>query len=235
MQAGAEGAGPERAIGISIRLPFEEQPNDLLVGGDRVVAMKYFFTRKLMLIKESHAFVCLPGGFGTQDETFELLTLLQTGQGDARPGRAARRSRRDVLDPLGRVRRLRAGRQGPRVPRRPRALLRHRRRRRGGRRHPALLAQLPLDPVGRRSAGGPAPLPADGRRGGRPQRSLRRPAARRRHRGHRAAARPRSPTATSSISRASRCGTTLDERDACAASSTPSTTCRVRGGSSAAR
>ena len=70
MQAGAEGAGPDRAIGISIRLPFEEQPSDLLAGGDRVVAMKYFFTRKLMLIKESSAFVCLPGGFGTQDETF---------------------------------------------------------------------------------------------------------------------------------------------------------------------
>jgi len=80
MQAGAEGAGPDRAIGISIQLPFEEKPRDILTGGDRMVAMKYFFTRKLMLIKESSAFVCLPGGFGTQDETFELLTLLQTGK-----------------------------------------------------------------------------------------------------------------------------------------------------------
>jgi uncharacterized protein (TIGR00730 family) len=85
MQAGAEGAGPERAIGISIQLPFEEQPSDILAGGDRVVAMKYFFTRKLMLIKESSAFVCLPGGFGTQDETFELLTLLQTGKATPAP------------------------------------------------------------------------------------------------------------------------------------------------------
>jgi len=85
MQAGAEGAGPERAIGISIRLPFEEAPSDVLAGGDRVVAMKYFFTRKLMLIKESSAFVCLPGGFGTQDETFELLTLLQTGKAQPAP------------------------------------------------------------------------------------------------------------------------------------------------------
>jgi uncharacterized protein (TIGR00730 family) len=85
MQAGAEGAGPERSIGISIRLPFEEQPSDLLAGGDRVVAMKYFFTRKLMLIKESSAFVCLPGGFGTQDETFELLTLIQTGKATPAP------------------------------------------------------------------------------------------------------------------------------------------------------
>ena len=86
MQAGAEGAGPDRAIGISIQLPFEEKPNVLLSpGSERVVAMKYFFTRKLMLIKESSAFVCLPGGFGTQDETFELLTLLQTGKASPAP------------------------------------------------------------------------------------------------------------------------------------------------------
>lgn len=85
MQAGAEGAGPDRAIGISIQLPFEEVPSDILAGGERLVAMKYFFTRKLMLIKESSAFVCLPGGFGTQDETFELLTLLQTGKATPAP------------------------------------------------------------------------------------------------------------------------------------------------------
>ena len=85
MQAGAEGAGPDRAIGISIQLPFEEQPSQVLAGGQRLVAMKYFFTRKLMLIKESSAFVCLPGGFGTQDETFELLTLLQTGKSAPAP------------------------------------------------------------------------------------------------------------------------------------------------------
>jgi len=85
MAAGAEGAGPDQAIGVSIRLPFEERPSDVLAGGDRVVAMKYFFTRKLMLMKESSAFVCLPGGFGTQDETFELLTLLQTGKASPAP------------------------------------------------------------------------------------------------------------------------------------------------------
>jgi uncharacterized protein (TIGR00730 family) len=84
MAAGAEGAGPDRAIGVSIRLPFEEAPSELLRDG-QVVAMKYFFTRKLMLIKESSAFVCLPGGFGTQDETFELLTLLQTGKAQPAP------------------------------------------------------------------------------------------------------------------------------------------------------
>ncbi len=85
MQAAAEGAGRDHAIGVSIRLPFEEKPSDIVAGGDRVVAMKYFFTRKLMLMKESSAFVCLPGGFGTQDETFELFTLLQTGKASPAP------------------------------------------------------------------------------------------------------------------------------------------------------
>ena len=85
MAAAAEGAGREQSIGISIRLPFEEAPSDILADDDKVVAMKYFFTRKLMLIKESSAFVCLPGGFGTQDETFELFTLLQTGKATPAP------------------------------------------------------------------------------------------------------------------------------------------------------
>ena len=81
MQAGMEGAGVERSIGVSIRLPFETGANSIIADDDKHVSMKYFFTRKLMLIKESHAFVCLPGGVGTLDETFELLTLTQTGKG----------------------------------------------------------------------------------------------------------------------------------------------------------
>jgi uncharacterized protein (TIGR00730 family) len=85
MAAGAEGAGPGRAIGVSIRLPFEEPVDSSLAGSGPMVAMKYFFTRKLMLMKESQAFVCLPGGFGTQDETFELCTLLQTGKATPSP------------------------------------------------------------------------------------------------------------------------------------------------------
>ena len=85
MAAGAEGAGPGRAIGVSIRLPFEEPVDSTLAGSGPMVAMKYFFTRKLMLMKESQAFVCLPGGFGTQDETFELCTLLQTGKATPAP------------------------------------------------------------------------------------------------------------------------------------------------------
>ncbi|CAB4851915.1 unannotated protein [freshwater metagenome] len=81
MQAGMEGAGREHSIGVSVRLPFEQAANHIIAGDSKYVAMKYFFTRKLMLIKESKGFVCLPGGFGTLDETFELLTLTQTGKG----------------------------------------------------------------------------------------------------------------------------------------------------------
>ena len=81
MEAGMEGAGRARSIGVSIRLPFETGANSVIAGDDKHVSMKYFFTRKLMLIKESAAFVCLPGGFGTLDEMFELLTLTQTGKG----------------------------------------------------------------------------------------------------------------------------------------------------------
>jgi uncharacterized protein (TIGR00730 family) len=81
MEAGMLGAGRERSIGVSIRLPFETGANAVIAGDAKHVSMKYFFTRKLMLVKESSAFVCLPGGFGTLDETFELLTLTQTGKG----------------------------------------------------------------------------------------------------------------------------------------------------------
>jgi uncharacterized protein (TIGR00730 family) len=81
MQAAMEGAGRDHSIGVAIRLPFEQGANPVIAGDDKYVAMRYFFTRKLMLVKESRAFVCLPGGFGTLDETFELLTLTQTGKG----------------------------------------------------------------------------------------------------------------------------------------------------------
>src|SRR5690606_14816183 len=85
MQAAAEGAGPDHSLGVSIRLPFEEKPNAIVEGNARNVAMKYFFTRKLMLVKESRGFVCVPGGFGTLDEMFELLTLQQTGKAEPVP------------------------------------------------------------------------------------------------------------------------------------------------------
>jgi uncharacterized protein (TIGR00730 family) len=79
MAAGLEGAGASNALGVTIRLPFESGANEF-VAEENVVEMKYFFTRKLALIKESDAFVVMPGGFGTLDEAFELLTLLQTGK-----------------------------------------------------------------------------------------------------------------------------------------------------------
>lgn len=85
MAAGTEGAGPQMSLGVTIRLPFE-QPSSLFHQGDpNLVEMKYFFTRKLMLIKESGGFIVLPGGFGTLDEAFELLTLEQTGKADPVP------------------------------------------------------------------------------------------------------------------------------------------------------
>jgi len=80
MQAGMEGAGRASSFGVSIRLPFETNANAIISGDPKLVSMKYFFTRKLMLMKESAGFVALPGGFGTLDETFELLTLQQTGK-----------------------------------------------------------------------------------------------------------------------------------------------------------
>jgi uncharacterized protein (TIGR00730 family) len=84
MAAGAEGAGPEHSLGVNIRLPFES-PSPAFDSDNRLVTMKYFFTRKLMLMKESAGFAVLPGGFGTLDEAFELLTLLQTGKAAPAP------------------------------------------------------------------------------------------------------------------------------------------------------
>jgi uncharacterized protein (TIGR00730 family) len=85
MAAGLEGAGPEHSFGINIRLPFEQQANQFIAQDPKLVSMKYFFTRKLLLIKESSAYAVLPGGFGTLDEAFELLTLMQTGKAEPAP------------------------------------------------------------------------------------------------------------------------------------------------------
>ena len=81
---------------MNIRLPFEAEPNPVIAEDPKLINFKYFFTRKLMFIKEASAFVLLPGGFGTMDEAFELLTLIQTGQERHAPDRSARRSRRDA-------------------------------------------------------------------------------------------------------------------------------------------
>ncbi len=84
MEAGSKGAGIEHSYGVNIRLPFEATANEYIADG-RTVNFKYFFTRKLGFVKESHAFVIMPGGFGTLDEAFELITLFQTGKSDLHP------------------------------------------------------------------------------------------------------------------------------------------------------
>jgi uncharacterized protein (TIGR00730 family) len=80
MQAGNEGAGAEKSFGLNIRLPFEQEANPFIEGDPKLVHFKYFFTRKLFLLKESDAIALFPGGFGTQDEAFECMTLSQTGK-----------------------------------------------------------------------------------------------------------------------------------------------------------
>ncbi len=80
MQAGIEGAGAERAFGVNIVLPLEQEASPLIAGDPKLINYRYFFTRKITFMKESKAFALLPGGFGTLDEAFELLTLMQTGR-----------------------------------------------------------------------------------------------------------------------------------------------------------
>ena len=85
MAAAMEGAGREQSLGVNIRLPHEQGANEFIAQDPKLVEMRYFFTRKLMLIKESDGYAVLPGGFGTLDEAFELLTLLQTGKAQPAP------------------------------------------------------------------------------------------------------------------------------------------------------
>jgi uncharacterized protein (TIGR00730 family) len=80
MEAGNRGAGRERSFGLNIRLPFEQVSNPYIDKDEKLINFKYFFTRKLAFIKETHAVVCCPGGFGTHDEGLEALTLIQTGK-----------------------------------------------------------------------------------------------------------------------------------------------------------
>lgn len=80
MEAGIAGSGVENSFGVSILLPFEAKPAKIIRGDEKLVKYKYFFTRKLTFMKETDAFALFPGGFGTQDEAFELLTLIQTGK-----------------------------------------------------------------------------------------------------------------------------------------------------------
>jgi uncharacterized protein (TIGR00730 family) len=80
MEAAHVGAGQDLAMGINILLPFEQRDNTVLAGGGRIIHLKYFFTRKLLFVKEADGVALFPGGYGTLDESFEVLTLLQTGK-----------------------------------------------------------------------------------------------------------------------------------------------------------
>jgi uncharacterized protein (TIGR00730 family) len=85
MEAGHEGAGGEKSFGANIRLPMEGKPNQVIAEDQKLINFKYFFTRKLTFIREADAFALFPGGFGTLDEAFELLTLTQTGKTELHP------------------------------------------------------------------------------------------------------------------------------------------------------
>lgn len=85
MKACQEGAGRDQSFGINIMLPFEQGPNTIIANDPKLINLKYFFTRKLMFVKESKAIALFPGGFGTHDEGFEVLTLTQTGKGSPQP------------------------------------------------------------------------------------------------------------------------------------------------------
>jgi uncharacterized protein (TIGR00730 family) len=80
MGAAQEGAGGEQSFGLNIRLPFEQEANPWIASDPKLITFKYFFTRKLFLLKEASALALFPGGFGTMDEAFEALTLMQTGK-----------------------------------------------------------------------------------------------------------------------------------------------------------
>lgn len=85
MRACQEGAGRENSFGVNIMLPFEQGPNATIADDPKLVTFKYFFTRKLIFQKEANAIALFPGGFGTHDEGFEILTLAQTGKSDPQP------------------------------------------------------------------------------------------------------------------------------------------------------
>jgi len=85
MEAGNKGAGEDQSFGLNILLPFEQEPNPYIANSKKLISYKYFYVRKLAFVKETDASIIFPGGFGTHDEGFELLTLIQTGRASPRP------------------------------------------------------------------------------------------------------------------------------------------------------
>jgi len=80
MEAANQGAGRDQSFGLNVHLPFEQDANPYVMGDEKLLQFKYFFTRKLFFLRETDAIAVFPGGFGTQDEAFECLTLTQTGK-----------------------------------------------------------------------------------------------------------------------------------------------------------
>jgi uncharacterized protein (TIGR00730 family) len=85
MGAAQGGAGRDSSFGVNIRLPLEQNANLVIAGDPKLINFRYFFTRKVVFVKEAHAIALFPGGFGTLDEGFEALTLMQTGKGEILP------------------------------------------------------------------------------------------------------------------------------------------------------
>lgn len=85
MAAAQGGAGREASFGVNIRLPFEQDANPVIAGDQKLINFRYFFTRKVAFVKEAHGIALFPGGFGTHDEGFEALTLIQTGRSEILP------------------------------------------------------------------------------------------------------------------------------------------------------
>lgn len=85
MEGAHVGAGTAMSMGVNILLPFEQEANSIILNDEKLIHLKYFFTRKLLFVKEVHGVAIFPGGFGTQDEGFETLTLVQTGKRDIMP------------------------------------------------------------------------------------------------------------------------------------------------------
>ena len=85
LRAAYGGAGREASFGVNIRLPYEQQANEVIEGDRKLINFRYFFTRKVAFVKEAHAIALFPGGFGTHDEGFEALTLIQTGKSEILP------------------------------------------------------------------------------------------------------------------------------------------------------
>ena len=89
------------AFGLNIRLPCEQRANEIIEGDAKLITLNYFFTRKLNFVKEAHAFALFPGGFGTLDETFEVLTLMQTGKARIIPWSIAKSAHVEIIGKSG--------------------------------------------------------------------------------------------------------------------------------------